>query len=445
MKQKALPAIILFLALYASVTAQSVYKLQYTVAGQSSRLVYDGLFVRFDDGSAVLRVKYNLPGDTAARLADIKMQEDYPRKSNGGEDPSAVFYTGKKASFIRSKPDPAFVLPVIWFKADTQQNILVPYGVTRQKVKLKDVKPTFTESELMDTGTLKKTLVLQYYTPDEDFYKGFYESRSRSLLLTAEEKKIRIHLLLVGNTLEEEIGSSCEKDMNLADSTFSGLASDLGLEIIKKRITGTDFGKKNFDALIDGVNPASRDIVIFYYSGHGFRKKEDNRRFPFLDLRSAPADDYNVLSVNMRDIFDRIKSKGARLNLIISDCCNTFPEVTNRIAEMTPETPSSKGLGWNGENCRKLFLSPQRQSILCTAADAGQRATSNNRFGGFFTFHFRKAMDKNMGVMNRAVSWTQILDDTKMMTGRKAERTYCDKKVRTFFTVCLQYPYYVIE
>lgn len=447
MNKKQKTILFFFTILFAclQLQAQSIYKFQYTVNGQPANLVYDGLFVRFDDGSAVLRVKYNLPGDTNARLADIRMQEDYLRKPNGGEDPSAVFYIGKKANFIRSTPDPLFVPPVIWFKYDSSQNSLIPFGVTRQKTTLKQVKPSFAEAQLLDTGTLKKTLVLQYYAPDEDFYRSFYESRSRSLLLTEEEKKIKIHLLLIGNTLEEEIGGSCEKDMNLADSTFSGLAKDMGLEIIKKKLIGKDFGMKTVEGMIADLNPAPRDIVIFFYSGHGFRKKEDNQRFPYLDLRSGPKDDYNVMSLNIRNIYDRIKAKGARLNLVISDCCNTFPEVTNRQAEFTPETPNSKGLGWDPENCRKLFLGKERQSILFTAADAGQRATSNNRFGGFFTYHFRKALDKNMGVFNRTVNWTQILDDTKMMTGRKAERTYCDKKVRTFFNVCLQYPYYITE
>ncbi|MBL0334678.1 MAG: hypothetical protein IPP73_04925 [Chitinophagaceae bacterium] len=85
---------------------------------------------------------------------------------------------------------------------------------------------------------------MQYYTPDEDFYKGFMKAAPGPIIINSRRKKIRIHLLLVGNTLEEEIGSSCEKDMNLTDSTFSALPVTRDLEIIKKRITGTDFGKR---------------------------------------------------------------------------------------------------------------------------------------------------------------------------------------------------------
>ena len=58
--------------------------------------------------------------------------------------------------------------------------------------------------------------------------------------------------------------------------------------MVADSISGKTYGKKNAEAAIKKLNPGPNDIVVFYYSGHGFRKAGPNPRFPLIDLRAKP-------------------------------------------------------------------------------------------------------------------------------------------------------------
>ena len=145
-----------------------------------------------------------------------------------------------------------------------------------------------------------------------------------------------------------------------------------------------------------------------------------------------------VNSVNVEDVYTAIRGKGARLNLVISDCCNTNVESSNAVGNAIP---AKKGFSmtWNMDNCRALFLIPMPRSILMSAADRGQKAASNNDFGGFFSFFLKSSMEDQLGFFKTNVSWENILSDTKKNTINKAEHTYCDSPYIPA-NICEQYP-----
>ena len=186
--------------------------------------------------------------------------------------------------------------------------------------------------------------------------------------------------------------------------------------------------------------------MIFYYSGHGFRKVDRPKpakpysRYPFLDFRAKPDDDYNVYTLNLEDIFETIRKKGARFNLVLSDCCNYLPVSTNSVGTPVPK-PRGSGLEWVEDNCRELFLNPRRQSVLATAADIGQLASSNNDFGGFFSYFFETSMETHFSTLKSKVTWEQVLKEAVNQTSIKAKYTYCGKPYIPE-NICKQSPFY---
>ncbi|MCC7524813.1 MAG: hypothetical protein IT250_08325, partial [Chitinophagaceae bacterium] len=163
--------------------------------------------------------------------------------------------------------------------------------------------------------------------------------------------------------------------------------------------------------------------------------------FPFLDLRDKAFQNFGgEFTLNIEDIYKRIQSKGARLNLVLSDCCNADPSQSNTISTDVATTRTSS-IGWNMENCKALFMNTQPVSILMTAASKGELSAGNGT-GGIFTFNFRESLEKSIGHFANKVSWQQLLTAAQQQTITKAQRTWCDKEKKI---VCKQKPTYKLE
>ncbi|NJO25768.1 MAG: hypothetical protein HC867_08410, partial [Bacteroidia bacterium] len=210
----------------------------------------------------------------------------------------------------------------------------------------------------------------EYFTEKDEIYVNLFEEASVRAP-TQQQKATRLFLVLVANTNDLSIGPTCKVDKDATYTTFSQLAEFLKIQFVPSVIEGKDFSKINVDNAINGIRPASNDIVVFYYSGHGFNDVKTNYKFPFLDLRDKTYQQFGEpYTLNIEDIFKRIKMKGARMNLVISDCCNADPSQSN-IAISDGASTRTSSVGWNIGNCWSLFMNNKPGSILVTAAQKG--------------------------------------------------------------------------
>lgn len=431
MIQKILLAIILS-AIGNILYAQSVYHLKYNFPNSAD--AHSAILVMNDDGTGIIRINYPSPGNGKMFLAEMNVEEYIEMKEGVNKEDKLLYRLSnpRLVSVSNVKPDPFFIV----FKRSSDKNEYEPWGISKNATVTEASVISFSSVAFLESNSLTKDLVLEYFTKEDTFYKNLFETRTRDL--SQAEKNTKIILLVVANINEPEIGPSCLKDMNRTMETFTKLAGFMKINLEAKTISGKEYNKANVEKAIAALTPKPNDIVVFYYTGHGFRKPKDNRRFPYIDLRPRPDNTYMVNSLNIEDIYNSIRKKGARLNLVLSDCCNA--EVTARNAIGTPP-PKKKGLlmTYNMENCRALFLNPKPVSILATAADAGQKASSNNTFGGFFSFFFKASMENQLSFFKKNVSWNSLLEDAKKQTIKKAERTYCDSPYIPE-NICEQYP-----
>jgi hypothetical protein len=338
---------------------------------------------------------------------------------------------------------PKFIIPVFWYTKTAPNELFEPSAVSLNEDTAAKYQGTILKAEFVQSADLTKSFVSQFFKPEEDFYKNLFGIKSRGL--STEEKNTNIYLLVVANSNDSSIGASCYKDMIRMVHTFQDLAEYLDIKIFPTTIYGKTYTLKNIEKAIDDLNPLPTDIVIFYYSGHGFRKEENKNgkaipyqksRYPFLDFRAKPDDDYNFYSMNLEEINKKLIKKNARFTLVLSDCCNNVPASTNSVGTPIPK-PRGSGLDWNEDNLKALFLNPKRTSIMATAADIGQLASSNNAFGGFFSYFFKTSMEDCFTSFKKNVTWDMVMKDAQEQTVYKAQHTYCGKP-----NICRQYPFY---
>ena len=431
----------LLLLVYSfNASSQTMYHFEYNFQQPDDSAVYQVFFVGYDDGSGSARIKYQIPGNTDTQWLEMHLQGRYVAEKPGIADTNKLVYTTSDAHFIKGNSKAKFTPPVFWFVKNPIMGIYEPTVVSDTLNNM----AVLIKAEYVQKDDLKQDFVLQFFAEEDAIYKNLFGPRSRGL--SEAEKTVKIHLLVVANTNDSAIGASCYKDMTRMVHTFQDLAEFLDIKIYPTTIFGKTYTKKNIEKAIKDLAPGPNDVVIFYYSGHGFRKVDRPKpakpysRYPFLDFRAKPTDDYNVYSMNMQDIFETIRKKGARLNLVLSDCCNYLPQSTNSIGEPMPK-PRGSGLEWVEDNCKTLFLNPDRQSVLATAADVGQFASSNNDFGGFFSYFFKTSMETHFSTLKTNVTWDQVLQEAAKQTDIKAHYTYCSKPYIPA-NICKQNPFY---
>ncbi len=419
-------------------TAQSLFELKYHFDTKEGREDYKALLLRNDDGTGLIRVAFYDPETKKNNLYEMEMVETYGEE-NGKEDPNTLIYVGldnPKAILGNAGYDPDHFV----FTYNAKTGYYEPDFVLSIDEKDKESVGVLDDVRLLQDEDMTKEFLLQYYTMNDEAFRNFFdEAETRSL--TVEERRAQLHLVVVANTNDKSIGSSCEVDKNATYNTFKDVAEYLGIGFKPTLISGADFSKKNVDNALNGLNPGPADIVIFYYSGHGFNDMNNPAQYPFLDLRDKSYQQYGgEYTINIETVYKNIVAKNGRLNLVISDCCNSDPSKTNNISSDGPTTRTSS-IGWNMMNCKSLFMNPKPFSFLITAAAKGELSAGNSNKGGIFTFNFRESLEKFLGPFYNNATWTDLVTSATKQTIATAKHTAC-RQADNSFRSCVQNPVY---
>ena len=424
--------------------SQSVYQFKYNFHSPQDSINYNALLVSYENGSGLLRVRYEEPAISEDVVVETDVEEMVFTDEKGLEDTAKMVLKTSNPRIISGQQNITPILPIFIFSYNSGTGFIEPSGIADPFAAriITNPQTTFT-SRLIENTALTKRFVLQYFNEGDDFYKELFKPVNRGL--SPVEKNTKIILLAVANTLVPDIGPSGTKNLDRIVNTFGKLAGDLGLHMDTIIIAGKVYNRKNVLKAIDQLRPAPNDIVVFYYSGHGFRKSEDStRKFPYMDLRSDSMQNHLLHALNIEDVFETIRKKrsGSGFNLVLSDCCNSDVLDVNPIGSK-PLKKKSSGVKWDENNFRELFLNKTSMSVLATAADNGQKAACNLSFGGFFSYYFLQNMENNCSKLQRNASWHVVMADTKKQTLFKARHTYC-RKPHIPENICFQIPAYRI-
>ena len=215
----------------------------------------------------------------------------------------------------------------------------------------------------------------------------------------AVKKKVKrrlptIHLMIVANTHDKEIGVGCKHDMRSIRKLFRNIVRRTPFQLTEYLVAGKKYTQDNIFKTLKSIKPKKLlDVVIFYYTGHGFSYQKDrSKKYPQLDFRSNPADSnikvVNAHTKNLEDIFATIKEKGAGLNFVFGDCCNSTIDY-KKLHVRKKKLPENKCILVNQDNCRQLFTNLDAH-IISAAAKKGQYAISDKHIGSIYTYSFVK-------------------------------------------------------
>jgi hypothetical protein len=428
-----MPRIIVLLICFSSCLAarsQAIYRFSFQQPDNSQSR---GLLILQPDGTAFIRVAMG------TAIAEQRLEELItPHAPDTAV--SFVIYEGKESKLIKG----AGTLPVFDLKLNIVNAELVPSAMIFRGAP--STERLLDSVVFLNNAQLTRVFLQDYFLPTEPFYTQLFNNSTRAL--TPLEKSTRIHLLIVANTNDSTVGVAAVKDMQTVESFFTDLTEVMGIKQMEVyKVSGNSFSKGNVLSAMQKLKPQPNDIVVFYYTGHGFRTQNKTTAYPLFDLRANPKQNYLTENLSTDTIAQLIKMKGPRMSLVLSDCCNWNPDMPLPYVPADPGTRSTE-IPWDVDKCRALFFNRKISQIIGVAADKNQLAVSNEAQGSFFFKYFREslitAISKTYRSFGSGQDWYYITESTKNQTFRKSKKTYCSKPYIPT-NICNQTPRFLIQ
>lgn len=222
---------------------------------------------------------------------------------------------------------------------------------------------------------------------------------STSILVHAQT----LHAIIVANTDIEDIGKSCEIDQIAMTVELNAIASSIDYDFNIINITRGNFTFENVESTIKDFECKPNDIIIFYYSGHGFNTDDNDSKWPVMHLKTG--------GYPLDVAHKKMKAKGARLVITMGDCCNEIVKFTSAKKKgfviVKPEDEKTQK-----KNFYKRLFVETKGDILISGCERGQCAYSSEMEGGFYTNNFIKSLNYALNY-SRNISWEELLNDVK--------------------------------
>jgi len=279
--------------------------------------------------------------------------------------------------------------------------------------------------QLGDGSDIHRTVVAALKKAGADLSENMDEKNDEDIQsdygdATSTNGNVTLHLVEVVNTEIDDIGEACARDYKNIRNQMKGITQALGIQLKEYPVTGEEFSGPAVKKALSRLKPGSNDVVFFLYSGHGFRFSNQVSQFPCIFLSTSEYEDLekgNFLA--MDDIYDEVCSKGARLNIVLSDCCNS------RIDEAVPcymrgTLLSRKNSNFSIDRLKELFIK-SRGSLLCSSSSPGEMSVCDLT-GGYFTLSFIRSLRKEISMMNnKPVSWDNLISNTIATARERSE------------------------
>jgi hypothetical protein len=408
--------------------SQDIYRLKYKSFAKKDTTTNEAFFSLSANGTGSVRIR---PSNDTNLVVEMKFEEAYASDKDGNPDNTMMVYKGTGPAVVRGNKTFIADSVTFWFKKNSN-NFYDPWAVTPASVNTVPADSNFLSAEFISSSDIlkRKDFVSGFFADTSIYYNNLFGPKSKGGMLSADEKKnTQIFLVVVASTNDTTLQPNCMNDAK----NFIAVFTDIGKNILAllprnihiDTIFGNNYSRENIELALGKIHPNPNDIVIFYYSGHGFHKKKygDSRdkQFPYFDLRDPTKQkfykDLETKTLNVQDIYDTIVKKGARLNLVLSDCCNDTVAAPKKKAL---EIPKKKGITrYTFDNVRTLFMNQQPMNLLMTAADVNEEAIVTPSFNSYFTYFFLQSLTTYLGPEKKSVAWPLILSDAQISTIRQ--------------------------
>lgn len=242
---------------------------------------------------------------------------------------------------------------------------------------------------------------------------------------TTKADNVKIHAIVFCNTNDEKIGESCQNDQERFTEELGLIETAIDCEEDWQVFVGDDCTKPNLERAISNMNCAPNDVVFFYYSGHGVHAQADpaDGWLPQMCLNYQSYDQDKFVPVTY--VRDKLKSKGARLNIILTDCCNNEANwvTVKSVISQQKDAPNTDAI--DIAKLKKLFFE-SKGTVIATSSKRGQ-VSYGPKEGGCFSVAFWDEMykiEQGAGIAD----WKSLIEAaakrTLQYTNNKQEPAY---------------------
>ncbi|MBK6936565.1 MAG: caspase family protein [Chitinophagaceae bacterium] len=402
-----------------SLQAQILYKVNFHDKNLSR---YEGLLVYFNESRSYMRINYHAE-NSKYQVVNV----NYKSSTGTFSDGSVYFFmSGYSPKFITEDSAGQKYNPdhFIWRKGKTEQTWNNPSTTDDPKLSYASEIPVDSFFQI-NPYSVSETFLRKFFWDNEpDYFSlrrlcGLVDITINPVNTTGT----KLHLVVVANTLIGDIGPSCKADRDKLDYEFRSIAEALGISYQKYFADENNFNKTYVQNTLKSIKSGSDDIVVFVYRGHGFRWNNQTDAYPMMDLRTSNYVNIDkTTSMGLSEVYNTLKNKNARLNIILGDCCNNYvglnqTTTTSFLNSQSDNKPDIKKL-------RGLFVDA-RGTLICAAARKGEYSWANP-FGGFFTLSFIQAMKEKISYFNNNnSSWNDVITYATKLAKDKSSPQLC--------------------
>ncbi|MBS1599404.1 MAG: caspase family protein [Bacteroidetes bacterium] len=422
MKKVVFVVISFFILQFAGAT--TIYEIKYKF--DSSNVEYTAFLVRYENGTGFMRVRYK---NNLQKTKVVSMVFDEINGTDNGK--KTLRFEGKDPKFILGDDGDSYAPDYIWFMQNPGEVNYAPWGVTSPQADGRTLQGIIISVTLLNTNDITRTYANLFFGTGETFYVNLFNSPTTN---NTAQNSSTLKLYVIANTLDEDIGSTCQKDVARVKHKFNDIASFLGMKMEYTEITGTSFNKNIIVNTLNNLDSKSDDIIVVCYSGHGFRYSNDrDHPYPQFDLTTSSTQIITENTMNAADVYTLLNKQSAHLKLLFTDCCNSEIRQSRPFGHSNPFTAKSR-VQWNKTNCEQLFINTNG-TIIASAASAGEVAFCNSDIGGYFLYNLVESLDKALDVFSSNPSWQNIIDETRKRVLSMTSNSNCNYQVCTESTV----------
>ncbi len=223
------------------------------------------------------------------------------------------------------------------------------------------------------------------------------------------EDQPTLHLIMVADTQSVKIKEGVSRDIVHVRKRFNTIARLLNYDLKEQLFDQNYELRSNYIGdKLRKLKTNKKDILVFYYSGHGFVLKEETSL-------ALPTKE----TILFKTIKKTLNKKNANFKLFVLDCCRSVVRLT------TGDGPSDNiDEDLLRTNYQQLFSTKEKCSIVGLSCRPPEESYTTDG-GSLFTSSFLSVLNREVEkeeIISGDATWCTILKDTAKKTNFKAGR-----------------------
>lgn len=238
-----------------------------------------------------------------------------------------------------------------------------------------------------------------------------------------------IHWLTFIDTTDENVGQIDKTGRKILYSHFidviNAALAEYGYTSRIHDYYDTAMSPQSCKSAVDSLSCNPKDIVVFYYIGHGTHAEEENNPYPQMMLGTTEENKF----IPLKWVHEQLKSKNPRLLATIGMCCNVIQGARAKNSPTFSVNYGNTVLTDTEKNAIQQMFLANKGDFLISSASVGQTSIGcPTHFGDMDLFTAVLVSVFEEGASTGDLEWESLFSDVK-----DAVNSHTDGKQTPFF------------